>query len=72
MLPLLRDRSKRVRRLAWHLAHFPGLAEHVPVEQVAQAVTAERERDARLRQDQRDLLVAVTCWELREPPRAHF
>ncbi len=59
VLPLLRDRSKRVRRLAWHLAHFPGLAEHVPVEQVAQAVTAEREWDARLRQDQRDLLVAV-------------
>jgi len=60
ILPALRDPSKKVRRLAWHLAHFPGFAQYVPLEEAAWAVAKETETGLVLR-NQRDLLEAVLC-----------
>ncbi len=62
ILPALRDRSMKVRRgAAWHLAHSPGFAQHVPLEEAAWAVVVETETDPLLLQNQHDLLEAVLC-----------
>lgn len=62
ILPALRDRSKKVRCMtAWSLAHFPGFAQHVPLEEAARAVVAETETDPLLLQSQHHLLEAVLC-----------
>jgi len=70
ILPALRDRCNRTRRLfAWYLARFPGIAQHVPLEDAARTVVEERESDPLLLEAQRELLEATLCLrEGRENP----
>ncbi len=74
ILPALHDRSNTTRRLfAWYLAHFPGFARHVPLEEVAWAVVRETEKEPVLLRSQHDLLEAVLCLrEGRENPHERF
>jgi RNA polymerase sigma-70 factor (ECF subfamily) len=73
ILPALRDRSRKVRGLAWHLAHFPGFAEHVPLEDAAGAAAQETSGDPLLLECQRELIEAVLCVrEGRENPHSRF
>ena len=62
VLPALRDPSMRTRRLfAGYLAHFPGMARHVPLKEAAWTAAKETSDDPQLRDTQRRLLEAIIC-----------